>query len=116
MVGFLGAFLVWFAGTTSFASDCADNLTAPPTYADVAPIFQNKCAICHRSPALDLSAFPFTYFRTTDQKQMVQEFLRRMRLPSENWGRMPTRNAIGMSEAEIEVIQQWLDGGLEPGP
>lgn len=94
------------------------NCLTPVRYADVEEIFQKKCAVCHKGPWLDLQTFPFAYDAFPDtqkqQSEMVQEFIRRMRLPESDWDRMPTRNAKPIEESEILKIEAWFKDGLQP--
>lgn len=84
----------------------------PATYEDVAPIIQAKCAACHFGAALDLSSYPFYYYKTDDQQEIVRAMMERVRLAADDWLRMPTRNAPGLAEAEMRLMESWAAGVL----
>lgn len=99
--------LVCFLLLLSFKNALAEEM---PTFADVKPILDQKCVMCH-SGSMDLRTFPFRSFLPT-QERLVTEMIRRFRL--DTWQRMPPPrvSAESLTETEIAIFEQWLAGGL----
>lgn len=85
---------------------------APVTYADVKPLLDSKCSICHKGPFLDTSVFPFTFYASQNQAEIVGEFIRLMKLPEDDWDRMPPKNGPSISQQDIQKLEAWLRDGL----
>ena len=81
-------------------ADCPD---PAPSYADVAPIFAQRCASCHTE---DVGApWPLdTYERVTDWGPVVRDDLLRCSMP-------PSNSDAPMSAAERQRILTWIGCG-----
>jgi uncharacterized membrane protein len=81
-------------------ADCPD---PAPAYADVAPIFTERCASCHTE---DVGApWPLdTYERVTDWTPVVRDDLLRCTMP-------PSDSDVSMTSAERQRLLTWIDCG-----
>lgn len=93
------------------------------TYADVAPIFVQKCVICHsgQTPPLGLRLDTIdAVVKGGDKGPVVKagapaasELLRRIKGISQP--RMPMTGPPFLADSEIATIERWIAGGLQPG-
>ncbi len=94
-----------------------------PDYADVAPLLQQKCVMCHSgaNPAagLRLDSLQALLAGGTRGKIVIagdpraSELLRRIR--GESQPRMPMTGPPFLSDSEIDLIERWIAGGLTAG-
>jgi mono/diheme cytochrome c family protein len=89
-----------------------------PTFAkDVAPIVFNNCASCHRSGEVA----PMTLTSYEDVRpwaKVIREKVRSREMPP--WGADPAhslkmRNDRSLTQAQIDIIVAWVDGGAPKG-
>jgi hypothetical protein len=93
--------------------------TAPPTFTkDVAPILQQKCQVCHRPGSIA----PMSLVDYTDVAKVATKIKMRVRdrtMPpwhiDKTVGIKAYKNDRSMSDAEIETIVNWVDGGAPKG-
>jgi len=90
--------------------------SAPPTFADVAPILSKRCATCHRSG----QAAPFAladYDDAVQWSKMIREVVSERRMPP--WHADPRyghfANDRSLSQDEIDKLLAWIDGGMVRG-
>ncbi len=110
----LGAALV-VLGLASTAS--ADTALATPTFAkDVAPIFYTHCVECHR-PTMFAPMSLMTFEEARPWARAVKQRVVAREMPP--WGADPAigafRNDPRLSDAEIDTIVRWVDGGAPKG-
>lgn len=80
-----------------------------PKLKDTLPIFQTKCAPCHRGPFLDFTTYPFfSDIFTTPQELMFEV---RLRILGQKKA-MPPVNAPALTEAEKNLILGWIDSNM----
>lgn len=79
---------------------------------DAKIIIDRNCAPCHRGPYLDLRSFPFESDVFQTQGALVREMIRRTELT--DLKRMPPVNFPALTGPEIQVLKNWLAGGLKP--
>ena len=94
-----------------------------PVYADVAPLLQQRCAICHAgaTPAAGLRLDSLEGLLEGGARGKIviagapndSELVRRIR--GESLPRMPMTGPPFLSDREIEIIEQWIAGGLQAG-
>jgi len=78
----------------------------------VAPLLELRCVECHTpSRSLDLTRFPFASDMTEDQTEIVNLMLMKAGGPKP---KMPPGNRPKLTAAQLNLIQQWRDGGLAP--
>jgi len=89
-----------------------------PTFAkDVAPIVFNNCASCHRQG--EVAPMTFTsYEEVRPWAKVIREKVRTREMPP--WGADPAhslkmRNDRSLSQAQIDTIVAWVDGGAPKG-
>ena len=89
-----------------------------PTFAkDVAPIVFNNCASCHRQG--EVAPMTFTsYEEVRPWAKVIREKVRMREMPP--WGADPAhslkmRNDRSLSQAQIDTIVAWVDGGAPKG-
>lgn len=93
------------------------------TYADVAPIFAQKCVLCHSgaAPTAGLGLDSLESVLTGSTRGPVvksgapadSELVRRIKGISQP--RMPITGPPFLSDSEIATIERWIAGGLEAG-
>ena len=111
-IGLLGA-----ASILTFATVGANSVAKTPTFnKDVAPIFNAKCARCHRPG----EAAPFstlTFKDTRPWAKSIKEKVVNREMPP--WHADPHfgqwANDRRLSETEIKTIVAWVDGGAVEG-
>jgi hypothetical protein len=93
-----------------------DEADGPTYYKDVAPIFQERCAACHRKG--EIGPFPLqTYKHAVGWSGMIQEVVESRRMPP--WHADPKvgtfSNDRRLSDGERQTILDWVEGGLKKG-
>lgn len=83
---------------------------------DIEPILQRECQDCHRSGQIAPMSFT-TYEETRPWAQSIREAVSRREMPP--WHADASHNEFvndrRLSEAEIETIVSWVDGGAKHG-
>lgn len=104
---------------------CASPLLAqdPPDFEQVAPLLRERCVLCHNGPAapLGLHLDSLTGVLKGSERGVVvkagnaeeSELIRRVKGISQP--RMPMTGPPWLSEAEIALLEGWVEGGLRPG-
>jgi hypothetical protein len=92
---------------------------APPTFArDVAPILQEKCQECHRTGSMAPMSL-LTWEETRPWAKSIRERVLTRQMPpwhiDKNVGVSHFKNDISLSDAQIETIVRWVDGGAPAG-
>lgn len=93
------------------------NPQSPVNYAEhIAPILQSRCVECHREG--EIGPFELTSFdEASGWGEMIGEVVREQRMPP--WHANPQHgdfaNDRSMSEAEKELIFQWIENGCPQG-
>lgn len=72
---------------------------------DIAPIFKNRCGLCHTGKGLP----DWTVYKSAFAKSA--EIVRRIHLPAGNSQTMPPGNVTGLTDPERKLIQEWVNGG-----
>jgi mono/diheme cytochrome c family protein len=95
----------------------------PPSYADIAPIFQRKCVMCHsgETPAAGLRLDTLEGVLKGGAKGAIvkggapdaSELVRRIKDLSQP--RMPMTGPPFLADGEIATIERWIAGGLQRG-
>ena len=88
-----------------------------PTFAaDVAPILYEECASCHRPGDIAPMSL-LTYPEVRPWSRAIKDKVVSREMPP--WhaapGGVPIRNARGLTQAEIDTIVAWVDGGAPLG-
>jgi hypothetical protein len=102
------------AGVALAASTAA---AAPPTYTkDVAPIIYEKCAECHRPSSMAPMSL-MTYEDARPWARAIKTKVTKREMPP--WGADPAvgkfKNDPSLSQAQIDTIAAWVDGGAPEG-
>ena len=101
----------------------ATSARAAPTFADVAPILNARCVICHNGPSapngLRLGSHealmaggkngPVVVAGAPAASELVK------RIKGERQPRMPMTGPPWLSDAEVALIEGWIQGGAKPG-
>jgi uncharacterized membrane protein len=112
--------LLIVAQSLVFATALLAQEQAPLSYADVAPIFAERCVLCHAGDAAPLGLRldslegvlagsvrgPVVTAGAADASELVR------RLRGSSQPRMPMTGPPFLDEAEIALIEGWVDGGL----
>jgi len=117
--------LIWILGVFSAAAPAHDIITTPITFTrEISRIFQARCWSCHRPGGTAFSLM--TYSDTRPWAEAVKEEVLGRTMPP--WGAIKGfgdfRNDQALTPEQIEVIENWADGGapegepadLPPGP
>ncbi len=94
-----------------------------PMYNDVAPIFEERCIICHNGPGaprkLQLTSYENIMKGSENGPVVLPGDARGSELMKRILGistpRMPLTGPPWLSEEQIERIRQWIDGGAKNG-
>lgn len=95
----------------------------PVTYAEIAPILQARCVLCHSgaSAPLGLRLDSLAGLRAGSQRGPValagkpQDSELLLRLSGARQPRMPMTGPPWLGEAEIALFERWIADGLQPG-
>src|SRR5689334_1860367 len=103
--------LATIALTASFAAG-----QAPTFYKDVAPLFQKHCQECHR--AGEAAPMPLlTYSEVRPWAKAIKQAVLSHKMPP--WYADPHvgkwANDRSLSQAEIDTLVSWVDGGAKEG-
>lgn len=104
-------------------SGCPLRAQVPPQYEQIAPLFAARCVLCHSGPAAPLGLRLDTLegvLKGSDRSVVVKagnaeesELIRRVKGIS--MPRMPMTGPPWLSDAEIALLQGWVEGGLQAG-
>ncbi|MBC8212696.1 MAG: hypothetical protein H8E21_16685 [Gammaproteobacteria bacterium] len=91
-------------------------------FADVYPILEQRCLVCHHHPGAPLGLSMETYqqlLKGSENGVIVivgepenSELMRRIK--GDAHPRMPFNGPPYLTELEIELIENWIDSGLKP--
>jgi len=121
----------WIAlmvGTGALVVFCAQGMTAQkaappaanvPTFSkDVAPIFQEKCQVCHRPNNMAPMSL-MTYEATRPWVRSIKLRVSKREMPpwhlDKSVGIQKFKNDISLSDDQIDTIVKWIDGGAPQG-
>jgi mono/diheme cytochrome c family protein len=104
-------------GGSQMTVTTAAQSAAPPTFnADVAPILYEKCATCHRPGAGGPMSLT-SYTEVRPWARSIKARITKREMPP--WSADPRfghfSNDISLSDAQIETITKWVDGGMPQG-
>src|SRR5258707_9392271 len=89
---------------------------APPFSKDVAPILFKSCVECHRPTAMAPMSL-LTYDDARPWARAIKQKVAARQMPP--WGADPTvakySNDVSLTQAEIDTIAAWVDGGSLEG-
>lgn len=92
---------------------------ATPTFSkDVAPIFQAKCQTCHQPESIAPMSL-ITYQQARPWARAIRDRVSRRQMPP--WHIDPSvgvqhfKNDMSLSDAQIDTIVRWIDGGAPQG-
>jgi hypothetical protein len=107
------------AGSLFAAESLGTQSAAKPTFTkDIAPIFQEKCEVCHRPGSMAPMSL-VTYEETRPWARSIKERVIRRQMPP--WHLDPTvgiqsfENDRSLSDAQIATIVKWVDAGAPQG-
>ncbi|MBM3264066.1 MAG: cytochrome c [candidate division Zixibacteria bacterium] len=87
------------------------------TYADIQPIFRDKCMACHRPGEIAPMSL-LTYEETRPWAKSIRKEIKRKAMPPWHADKETSkifRNDISLSDEEIDRIVAWVDAGAERG-
>lgn len=98
----------------------AASAQAPPTWANVGPIFDQNCTRCHGAShptGLDLRSYESTLEGSNRGAVVIagnpEQSLLMQRITGQVGPQMP-RNAPPLSAEQIALVAAWIAGGLQP--
>jgi len=97
----------------------AQSTGAAPTFSkDVAPIFQAKCQSCHQPDSIAPMSL-ITYQQSRPWARSIKDRVARRQMPpwhiDPSVGVQEFKNDMSLSDAQIETIVKWVDGGAPQG-
>ena len=97
----------------------AQNTGAVPTFSkDIAPIFQAKCQSCHQPDSIAPMSL-ITYQQSRPWARSIKDRVARRQMPpwhiDPSVGVQEFKNDMSLSDAQIETIVKWVDGGAPQG-
>ena len=113
LAGVVGLVLV-AAGTSQ-----AQTTSAAPTFSkDIAPIFQAKCQECHQPNSIAPMSL-ISYQEARPWARAIKDRVSRKQMPpwhiDQSVGVTRFKNDMSLSEAQIDTIVRWVDGGAAQG-
>jgi hypothetical protein len=100
---------------TAFA---AEPNTTPTFTKDIAPIFQAKCESCHRADSIAPMSL-VTYEQTRPYARAIKDRVASRQMPpwhlDKTMGIQKYKNDRSLTDAEIDTIVSWVDGGTPKG-
>src|SRR5204863_833228 len=114
------SFTVLFAATAAVAAAATVNAqTATPTFTkDVAPIRQEKCQGCHRAGEMAPMSLR-TYQEVRPWARSIRNKVSKREMPpwfiDKRIGIQKYKNDHSLTDAEIDTIVRWVDGGAREG-
>src|SRR5207302_11187236 len=89
---------------------------APTFHRDVLPILQKKCQECHRPGEIAPMSF-MTYDQVRPWAKAIKTAVLTKKMPpwfaDPHYGKFS--NDMSLSQAEIDTISNWVDGGVKEG-
>lgn len=111
--------LVFVLPVTPLTADAAGNADEQPTFTkDIAPIFRDKCEACHRAGYIAPMSLQ-TYAEVRPWARSIKQRVESRQMPP--WhidkavGIQAFKNDRSMTDAEIETVVRWVDGGAPQG-
>ena len=103
----------------SAAPASAQTAPATPTFSkDVAPIFQSKCQSCHQPESIAPMSL-VTYKDSRPWARSIKDRVARRQMPpwhiDQSVGVQKFKNDMSLSDAQIDTIVRWVDGGAPEG-
>lgn len=97
----------------------AQSTGAAPTFSkDIAPIFQAKCQSCHQPDSIAPMSL-ITYQQSRPWARSIKDRVARRQMPpwhiDPSVGVQEFKNDMSLSDAQIETIVKWVDGGAPQG-
>jgi hypothetical protein len=113
--GVLALSVILTAPPTAFPAES----NTPPTFTkDIAPIFQAKCESCHRADSIAPMSF-VTYEQARPYARAIKDRVASRQMPpwhlDKTMGIQKYQNDRSLSDAEIDAIVRWVDGGTPKG-
>lgn len=93
------------------------NIQSAPNYSkDIAPIIYNKCTNCHRVG--EVAPMPFTNYNEVKNYGQMIKFVTSSKYmppwsPNSNYSQFLGERVL--TQSEIDLIKDWVDGGMEQG-
>lgn len=92
-------------------------VAAPPTYQDVQPVFRSRCQTCHQKG--EIGPMPLTSYQDTRPwAKAIRQAVAQRTMPPWHADAETSRhiaNARRLTDAEVEQIVAWIDGGAPEG-
>jgi mono/diheme cytochrome c family protein len=109
----------WLLAIAATALAPGEAAAAPPTFSrDVAPIFQQKCQVCHR-PGTNAPMSLLTYRDTRPWVRSIRQRVARREMPpwhiDRTIGIQKFKNDRSLTDEQIATILAWVDGGAPEG-
>lgn len=102
----LVALAVWMAPAPQAATSAAAP-AAPPTFAQVQAIVEQRCTACHHAALAQKGVALHT-------PELIRQHAAQIRQQAVVLRAMPLNNATGMTEAERRLIGAWVEAGATP--
>jgi hypothetical protein len=114
-----GMAAVMACGALTAAPSAAADTAAVPTFTkDIAPIFQAKCETCHRPNSIAPMSL-VTYEEARPWARSIKTRVETRQMPpwhiDRTVGIQKFKNDRSLSDAQIETIVRWVDGGAPRG-
>jgi hypothetical protein len=104
--------------TVPLTASPAEPNTTPTFTKDIAPIFQAKCEACHRPDSIAPMSF-VTYEETRPYVRAIKDRVASRQMPpwhiDKTIGIQEFKNDRSLSDAQIDTIVRWVDGGAPKG-
>jgi len=117
MVG-TGAVVVFCAQGITAQKASPANSNAPTFSKDVAPIFQEKCQVCHRPNNMAPMSL-MTYEETRPWVRSIKLRVSKREMPpwhlDKSVGIQEFKNDISLSDEQVDTIVKWIDAGAPQG-
>ena len=111
-----GALAIAALTLSGLPAAAADSVAAKPvTFAkDVAPIFQQKCQICHQPDSVAPMSL-ITYEQSRPWAQSIKKRVMQRQMPpwhiDKTIGVQQFKNDMSLNDEQIDTIVRWVDGG-----
>jgi len=110
-----GALVLIVAPLTAFSAET----NATPTFTkDIAPIFQAKCESCHRPDSIAPMSL-VTYEQSRPYARAIKDRVASRQMPpwhmDKTMGIQKYKNDRSLTDAEIDTVVRWVDGGAPKG-
>jgi hypothetical protein len=102
----------------AIASEGADTAPVPTFSKDIAPIFQEKCEACHRPDSIGPMSL-VTYESARPWGRSIKARVAARQMPpwhiDRTVGIQRFQNDRSLSDAQVDTIVRWVDGGMPKG-